>query len=107
MRRLLIGWVRILVTPSCWLQNACYSKEWDTKLKQLIAANRFTNIGEHKAFLGGVEIWIDNHPYASFTPRNLGPKVRPRRATILWAHDKLMRDLYTDEVTELEKLYAK
>lgn len=86
--------LRVLLTPNCWLQVQPYSAAWDAKLNALMRTHRFTNIGEHTARLGDYEVWISNHPYGSFNPWRHGPKVRPRRATMLAAHDKLLNDAY-------------
>lgn len=86
------SWFRVLFTPSCWMQNESYSKEWEEELKELMDKHKFSSIGTHTAKLGEQEIWVANHPYSSFTPYPKHVGVRPSRATILEAHDKLIRD---------------
>lgn len=86
--------LRVLLTPACWIQVNAYSAVWDAKLNALMRTHRFTNIREHTADLGDYTVWISNHPYGSFSRYGHGPKVRPRRATILAAHDKLLNDIY-------------
>jgi len=83
--------IRVLFTPSVWLQINPYSEKWDHELMARLHYMRFERCDEYTAYLGDREIWIANHPYASFSPRT--PIVRPRRITILKAHDKLMNDL--------------
>lgn len=89
--------IRVLLTPTCWVQVDEYSAVWDAKLNVLMRTHRFTHIGEYTAEIDGITVWIANHPYASFHPYGHGPKVRPRRATILAAHDKLLNDIYIPE----------
>jgi hypothetical protein len=86
--------LRVLTTPSCWLQNNSYSRQWDRRLKELMATHRFVRTSRHTAMLGDVLIWIANHPYASFSPYgDREMEIRPSRLTIFRAHDKLMRDI--------------
>ena len=108
LRNWLLGALRVLSTPSCWIQNETYSRQWDRKLNQLLALHRFESITTHTALIGGVEIWIENHPYASFTPQN-GISCRPKRITILRAYDKLLEQIYAPdrEVDELERMLRK
>lgn len=91
-----LGALRVLFTPSCWIQNQPYSKGWDAELRRLLATQKFEPIDSFTAKIGDWEVWIENHPYASFTIHNgRYPRVRPSRATILAAGDKLMADLCT------------
>lgn len=87
------AWLKVIFTPSCWLQNNVYSETWDKKLNQLMAIRDFDVIDEYHAKIGGYTVWIKNHPYASFSP--VGPiiNVRPRRSTILMAGEKVINDL--------------
>lgn len=89
-------WFKVLTTPSCWPQNESYSTFWNAKLNMLLDTEEFTDITQHTAKLGNTTVWIANHPYASFTPRNsiCSFPVRPSRRTILKAHDKLMRSIF-------------
>lgn len=84
--------LRVLVTPSCWLQNYPYSTAWDAELRRLMNTNCFVCEDRYTALLDGRRIWISNHPYASFTPYWEIARVRPSRSTILEAFDKLQRD---------------
>jgi len=81
----------VITHPSCWLQNYGYCKEWDDELNRLMREQRFVNITRCTANIGGHEVWVANHPYASFTLRR--HDVRPSRTTIYRAQKKLMRDL--------------
>jgi len=84
-------WLRVLFTPSCWLQNNTYNAAFDKWLRARLADSNFENIGIYHATIGGVRLWVANHPYASF---NLEEGVcggyRPSRATVLEAMDALM-----------------
>jgi hypothetical protein len=84
--------LRILFTPSCWLQLNPYSAVWDARLNELMKTHKFERNSECTAKIGNITVWIENHPYASFTADH-GPRVRPSRRTILKAHDKLVSDL--------------
>ena len=93
----MIDFLRVLRTPRCWLQNELYSAQWEKRLGQLAMDNNFVREGGHIARLDTTRIWISNHPYASFVPIIEGTvctklPVRPRRATILKAMDKLVKD---------------
>lgn len=86
-------WIKIIFNPDYLIMNYSYSKEWDKELNDLM--DRYDFIGfdysDCTCFLGGVEIWIANHPYASFTKRNVEKK-RPSRKTIYRAYEKLKMD---------------
>lgn len=87
--------LRVLLTPGCWIQVKRYSPEWDKRLLELLETERFHSINKWTVKLGDQEIWIENHPYASFAPyfyslySGIDAEVRPRRSTILYAMDKL------------------
>jgi hypothetical protein len=105
----LLGLLRVICTPSCWIQIHPFSAEWDRQLNQLMREHRFKNVGSHTATIGAFTVWIENHPNASFAPHNMNVlSVRPLRATILKAYDKLAYDFFAAprEVEELEQLYA-
>jgi len=68
--------------------NEPYSKAWDIKFNKMLDLNEFEIKSQFNASLGGEEIWIENHPYASF---NYKGSVRPSRLTIAKAYRKLMK----------------
>lgn len=86
-----------LITPTCWITvGGPFNRNFDKWLNDCIDKKLpFENVRECSAKIGGVELWIENHPYASFTPygerREL---VRPSRATRLRAHHHLMKELH-------------
>ena len=88
--RWLSGTLSVLATPGCWLQLYPFSKDWDRWLNKKMESEDFSDITKFTAKLGGVEIWVANHPYASLRPYKL--EIRPSRATILRAHRKLVVD---------------
>ena len=91
--------MRVLLTPRCWLQNDRYSPLWDAKLNELMERHHFKpEHTRHYAMLGTAKVWVSNHPYASFTYG----KLRPRRITILRAMDKLRQDLQVTDPIENE-----
>lgn len=82
MRKKIIDYV-ISMTPRYWLMNETFNKEWDSKINYLIDNYKFTKINNgYTAVIGGAEIWVENHPYASFTLDTKLGKVRPSRSTI-------------------------
>lgn len=87
-----MGYLRVLFTPRCWIQSGKYSAEWDKALNNLMTTDNFDWYCERRASIGGVHIWVDNHPYASFTIQLKGVEVRPSRRTVLKAYDKLIKD---------------
>lgn len=84
--------IRVLFTPSCWIQNYQYNDAWDKKLNALMKNNNFIRTSFETATIGDTRVWIENHPYASFSPDSCGIHIRPSRATILKAFDKLIVD---------------
>lgn len=78
--------------------NYKYSKEWDLRLNQLMNEHSFTRISDHSAYLGDTELWISNHPYASFVEMGEtflirdDQRVRASKLTIYKAHKKLEQD---------------
>ncbi len=88
-------WLKVLLTPNCWLQLQDYSPVWDAQLRHLLDSGvKFGDVSHTgcSAKIGKYEVWIENHPYASFTPYQ-GLKFRPSRATILRAMDHLVKDV--------------
>ena len=86
--------LQFLFRPQFWIMNNPYFQIWDKELNLLLDTNNFTNIREHRATLGDVNIWISNYPYACFedyaTPAN--ERVRASRLTILRAKKQLEAD---------------
>lgn len=90
MNKLLKYKLKALATPSCWGQINRYSESWDRELRRLMETEKFEQFGSHHAKIGGCLLWTANHPYASF--KLLPTDVRPSRATILMAMDKMVED---------------
>ena len=96
-------WIVALLHPSTWIQVEHYSAEWDAELKRLMRTERFVFVDPYRSKIGNHILWTENHPYGSFVVCRLG--VRPRRATILRAEEKRIRDTLTDNenpITERE-----
>ena len=97
----MLGFLRVLFTPACWVAHKKYSADWDMELNVLLANYKFKYTDEFTASLGGTEIWISNHPYASFSKWerdvDTNSKPRPKRITMLRAMDKLTADLAEEE----------
>lgn len=85
--------LRVLFTPSCWVQNYPYCATHDRWLLRALATHEFEEVDRFEASIAGKTLWIENHPYASFTPTPLDKdrqaRVRPARSTILLAMEKL------------------
>lgn len=89
------------ITPRFWLMNNTYSGEWDKQLNHLLDSYTFEGgRPPYTTNLGGVEIWIANYPYADFSPYNPHLDIRPRRMTILRAHEHYLRDVLANRYTE-------
>lgn len=86
--------LKFILKPQYWIMNYNYSKEWDIELNRLLELHTFRLISSYRATLGDTEIWIANHPYASFVIHgNVRPIVRPSRLTIERTHKKLLQDI--------------
>ena len=81
-----------LAHPACWLSQGEYCAEWDKELNRLLECDRFIEIDRFYATIGGIKVWVANHPYASFVPEKMG--VRPKRITVYKAHKKLAREYF-------------
>ncbi len=82
--------LEILLTPSIWVRPYTYSALWDAKLNHLMDYGEFVIIDTFEATIGGVKVWIANHPYASFMPSS--SFIHPKRSTSLKAMKKLKAD---------------
>lgn len=93
-------WIKIIFNPQYWSMNEPYSSEWDKKLRDLMKEHTFRDLGNTgcSAILGNEEIWIANHPYASFTNGFNKESGRPSRLTIYKAYKKLIKDMERNRV---------
>lgn len=66
--------------PSYWMMNHPYSRRWDTILRDLLARGKYEKPGNFTWNVGGISVWVENHPYASFQPEEVN--IRPSRLTI-------------------------
>lgn len=94
----LIIQIWVMINPQYWIMNEWYSSKWDKELNDLMGRYDFET--EPHSYsnlivkLGDKQIWVGNHPYASFTDysvRNIPG--RPSKLTIYKAKQKLERDL--------------
>jgi len=92
----MIYYLRVLLNPKTWLTVGNYDGKWNYELLELMENHKFKKRGQFTVKLGDREIWISNHPYASFSIYEYNPEtfkvVRggiPRRATMQKAWDKL------------------
>ena len=80
----------VSITPPYWLQNNPYNKEWDQILNQLLDEEQFVRLDDYTAKLGKIVVWVNNHPYASFSPWCPARlDIRPSRRTIARAYKLL------------------
>lgn len=89
----------ISITPFYWFQNNPYNKEWDQILNQLLDEEQFVRLDNYTAKLGKIVVWVENHPYASFSP--WFPSlldIRPSRRTIAKAYRLLPKPKKEDHV---------
>ena len=103
----LIIQIWVAINPRYWIMNEWYSSKWDKELNDLM--ERYDFEAEPHSYthlvvkLGNKEIWVGNHPYASFTDyssfRNISG--RPSKLTIYKAKQKLERDLKKPRPTEV------
>ena len=67
----LIIQIWVAINPRYWIMDEWYSSKWDKELNDLMERYDF-KIEPHSythlvVKLGNKEIWVGNHPYASFT----------------------------------------
>jgi hypothetical protein len=91
----LIIQIWVAINPRYWIMDEWYSSKWDKELNDLMERYDFEAYTHLVVKLGDKEIWVGNHPYASFTDyssfRNISG--RPSKLTIYKAKQKLERDL--------------
>ena len=98
--------LQFIFKPRYWVMNYEYSPKWDKELNKLLNEHTFDESKDkgYTAFLGGMYIWIANHPYASFMPYDTKFKgkarFRPSRLTIQRAYKQ-----YFNETKESKDLY--
>lgn len=107
MKKKLLGYLRVLFTPACWVRIYPVSKPWDKELNELMLTHNFVVDGDSPVSphfmvkLGDKVIWVTNHPYASFSEIDYTEErpfcdrkmVLPKRITALRAMDKLNKDI--------------
>ena len=71
-------------------RNRNYNETWDIKLNKLMDEHKWEAQDKYTATIGGVEVWISNHHYASFTPRLYD--LRPSLKTVDRAIERLLLD---------------
>lgn len=83
----------VIINPQYWFMNNSYNSKWNEELTGLMENYDFKDYDRYSAKLGNTEIWIANHPYASFTEYWTSERRgRPSRFTIFKAKMKLKRD---------------
>ena len=91
----IIGYLRVLFSPGCWMTVGRYSKIWDERLNDLMRLHSFEAVDRFTAKIGPETVWIRNHPYASFKTYRIGAAGPiPKRITMLKAMDQLDADSF-------------
>lgn len=92
--------IQVLLTPRCWGRVGRYSKEWDRQLRVNMMLFKFEPLIPYRAVsqLGTLNVWICNHPYASFSEDKteylqVTIVPLPSRRTALMAWKKLQEDI--------------
>lgn len=91
----------ILVRPNYWLMNQPYSPTLDKWFLENMHSQTFQPVHtypdrEHyDVYFGNPKknVWVENHPYASFTVKFRNESYRPKRITIMKLRKKLIREL--------------
>ena len=63
--------LRIFVTPHCWIRNHRTNSHWDKFIRQNLINPEFTRATGYTIELNGTSIWIGNYPYASYSNNNV------------------------------------
>ena len=56
---------KIIMNPRCLIRNYRTNNVWDKMVLEQLKNPAFTGRDSYTVKLNGVEIWIENHPYAS------------------------------------------
>ncbi len=108
--------VSIVLNPACWLQDGPYSAAWDAECRRMLAEKTPITVKDgYEAKWGPYHIWIENHPYASFTlyrsddgdgiEKHL-KALRPSRAVILRAGGALVKKARYDAELDMAAFIA-
>jgi hypothetical protein len=87
----ILDFIIAYMLPGYWYQQNPYNKQWDIVLNKLLNKHDFSGFRDHTAMLGNIEVWISNHPYASFSPYKYNVDYRPSRLTIRKAYKKYIK----------------
>jgi hypothetical protein len=83
-------WLKVLFSPSYWIMNNDYDREWDNELLEMMENPEI--VDSFYIRLNGKLLWITNWPYASLTSKNKkrswrdsgsSETCRPSRATLM------------------------
>lgn len=59
--------LNIIIRPHYWLRNKSTNMVWDRRVNEFIKNPHFARMGDCIADIDNIEIWTENHPYASAT----------------------------------------
>lgn len=80
-----------LFRPRHWSRGHPTNLKWDAFLLDAVKSGGILPVDQYTVLIGGVEVWVGNHPYASFTPYRSSVKVMPTARTV---------DILTDIILE-------
>lgn len=95
-------WLRVLLTPACWLLNNRVDRQWDHALNEMLDRKPMLKLGYLTVSVDGFVIWAGNYPYAYGTPRDQrlnDSSLMPSRRTIFRLHD-LVSQLHQATLTD-------
>lgn len=86
-----------IFSPTFWIVDGQFSRDYDNWLLDQIKTGKFAEMGTHTAKIGGVTLWVANHPFSSFGVYKYGDSpilksLRCSRLTKMLAYRKLIKD---------------
>lgn len=85
--------LKIFITPSCWLRNHRTNRKWDKVLNEMLDNPEFSKeYSNYTIFLNDVQIWIANEYYAACHPYNGPMKNRLPKRTIVFRFFEVLEE---------------
>ena len=81
--------IKVLLTPTCWLRNSPTSRHWDASVLENLKSPEWSDLQKHTVKLNGKTIWISNYPYASCTDHRAIREFMPSRITVFKFFDAI------------------
>jgi len=83
--------LKILLTPNCWLRNYGYCKHLNKRILKELKNPIFTEVREHSATINGLQLWVSNYPRAYGTTYK--GQLLPSRYTVFKLRDALNKHI--------------